>query len=260
MLGASTIGGNAGRASGQSRAVAQAKRQDKVIALHVAGLSRAEIAARLCVSERTIFRDLVDVTDERVHVENIIEDCGIDAHDVWITLSKMHDADLADVLEPLHLSSCRQSGIDIPVGDTSGSAISTTDTAVDVVTPAVTFHGRPVVLANPLTETETAEGKCAGCNPRVGDVRPIREWPKIWRQGLAGEVTIEDMVERSKDGGEKSWDKTGGKKIKIKRESLLKIIELAARLKSVAALEQPAAPAIQITDNRVQIAWLGDGE
>ena len=163
-------------------------------------------------------------------------------------------------MEPLHLNACRQSGIDIPVGDTSVSAISTTDTAVDVVTPPVTFNGQPLVLANPLTETETADGKCAGCNPRVGEVRPIREWPKIWRQGLAGEVTIEDMMERSKDGGEKSWDKTGGKKIKIKRESLLKIIELAARLKSVSALEQPAAPAIQITDNRVLIAWLGDGE
>ena len=231
---------NAGRDSGVSRTIAQHKRRQQIIGLHVAGLKLAEIARRLNVSERTVWRDLAAVEDERIQVENIIEDCGIDAHDVWITLSKMHDADLADVLEPLHLNACRQSGIDIAAGNTSDSDISATDTAVDVVTQDVTM--------------------CSGCNPRVGEVRPIREWPKIWRQGLAGEVTIEDMMERSKDGGEKSWDKTGGKKIKIKRESLLKIIELAARLKSVAALEQPAAPAIQITDNRVQIAWLGDGE
>ena len=229
---------NAGRDSGVSRTLAQHKRRQQIIGLHVAGLKLAEIARRLNVSERTVWRDLAAVEDQRIEVENIIEDCGIDAHDVWITLSKMHDADLADVLEPLHLNACRQSGVDIAARDTVDSAISATDTATDVVTRDVTI--------------------CSGCNPQVGEVRPIREWPKIWRQGLAGEVTIEDMVERSKDGGEKSWDKTGGKKIKIKRESLLKIIELASRLKSVAALEQPAAAQVQITDNRVQIAWMVD--
>ena len=168
-----------GKLSGESRNRAARRRQEQVIALHIAGLTRAEIGRRLDISARTVFRDLAEVGEQIQAAEQIIEDCGIDAHDVWITLSRMHDADISDILDD------------------------------------------------------------------AGEVRPIREWPAIWRQGLAGEISIEPVMERSRDGGKDSWDKTGAHRIKIKRESLLKIIELAAKLKSVDGFAQPTPIVVQ---------------
>src|SRR5207237_110218 len=104
---------------------------------------------------------------------------GINAEDAWLTLTKMHDADLADIVD------------------------------------------------NPGDPIEQLRFK------------PIEKWPAIWRQGLAGKVTMtpKTVSERSHDGvqaGEsRSWDKVGVVyKIEIERESLLKILELTLKLKS----------------------------
>ena len=161
-----------------NRQQAQSKRQAKVIALHVAGLTRQQIADQLGVTRRTVYRDLADAADDRVDVEQIIEDSGVDATDAWIKLSKCFDADLRDVFND----------------DWS--------------------------------------------------MKPLAEWPEVWRTGLAGEIKIEDISERSHDGATKDkdggWDQVG-KRVTLKRESLLKIIELAGRLKPVDAFVQQKA-------------------
>lgn len=131
-------------------------RQEHVLALYIAGMTVTDIAKRLEVTRRTIYHDLAEVEDTRVRVEGIIEDAGIDPHDVWITLSKMHDADLAELFDA------------------------------------------------------------------DNELLPVAKWPRIWRQGLAGEIAVETDAE-------------GGKKFKVKRESLLKTLELAGKLKQVDA-------------------------
>ena len=64
-----------------------------------------------------------------------------------------------------------------------------------------------------------------------GSFKPVSEWPAIWQQiANGGDVDVEDLMERSKDGGDASWDKTGTvTKMKYKFVDRGKIIELAMR-------------------------------
>lgn len=179
-----------GKESGIARTRAQHRRQQQVIVLHTAGLSNAEIARRLDVSQRTVWRDLADTQDQRVRAEEIIEDCGLDATDVHITLSRMHDADLADI----------------------------------IVDPSA-----------PLEQIE---------------YKPIAQWPAIWRQGLAGKIKLTPQSVVAVDADGKTRDVTSYK-IEIERDSLLRILELSAKLKAVDALSTPSR---QIeTDNSVTV-------
>ena len=179
----------AGLRSGVKRAETAARRASLVLNLHIAGLTKAEIARRLNVSPRTVFRALADVGDERIQVEDLIEDCGLDATDIHITLSRMHDADISDI------------------------------------------------VVNPEDPIEEFRYKTIG------------QWPLIWRQGLAGKIRITPVSVRSTDGVQagdnKAWDQIGYK-VEIERESLLKILELSARLKAVDAMVQQKAGDINI--------------
>lgn len=67
----------------------------------------------------------------------------------------------------------------------------------------------------------------------LGKFKPIHEWPKIWRQMLQG-VDVKELFERSKDGGDASWDKVG-EIVKIKFIEQLKLGELIGRHKTVDA-------------------------
>ena len=160
--------------SGQVRLRRANARRAEVLALLIAGMSRAEIGRRLGVSPRTVAGDLAMLQDERIQVADIIEDAGLDADDVHITLSKMHDADLADIVE------------------------------------------------NPGDPIEQLRYK------------PIGQWPDIWRQGLAGKVKVTPVT--LPDGERTPGGDSIGYKVEVERESLLKILELAARLKAVDAL------------------------
>jgi len=171
-------------------------RQQQVLALHIAGLNQREIARKLEVSHRTVFRDLSEIEDAQVRVEEIIEDSGIDAQDLHITLSRMHDADISDIVE------------------------------------------------NPEDPIEQLRYK------------PVAKWPAIWRQGLAGKVKVTPVTipdgERTPGGDSVAY------KIEIERESLLKILELSAKLKAVDAL---SAPTKQVeTDNSVTVTVVHVGQ
>lgn len=174
--------------SGIARQRTTKARQDQVLSLYLAGLDKAEIARRLDVSRRTIYRDLVELDDVRVKVEDIIEDCGLDATDVHITLSKMHDADLSDI------------------------------------------------VLNPEDPIEELRYK------------PIAQWPAIWRQGLAGKIKITPVIEETE---------AIGYKVEIERESLLKILELSAKLKQVNALSSPQDAAGSHGPVTINIVWAG---
>ena len=80
------------------RALAK-QRQQRVLALHSAGMGVVEIADRLNISRRTVHRDMTEMAVAIVESQQILEDAGIDAEDAWQTLTKMHDADLADIVE-----------------------------------------------------------------------------------------------------------------------------------------------------------------
>ena len=70
----------------------------KTLALHLAGLGIAEISRQLSCSRRTVYSDLATIGDERIRIEEIIEDAGVDAHDVWIQLSRIFDGDRSEIL------------------------------------------------------------------------------------------------------------------------------------------------------------------
>lgn len=141
--------------------------------MHLAGIPNQEIADKLGVTIRTVFRALADSEDERITLETLIEECGVDSMDAHIKLSKMFDADLKDIFND----------------DWS--------------------------------------------------LKPLKQWPEIWRTGLAGELKIEDIMVRSEDGGNSSWDVSAGKKVTLKRADAIKVIELLMRHKSVDAIAQP---------------------
>ncbi len=75
-------------------------------------------------------------------------------------------------------------------------------------------------------------------NPNIaaGDILPIPDWPLWARQGGV-EVLDEPNMVHSDDEGGGSWDQKG-RRIKIKMSNRLKSKELAAKLKTVAALVQ----------------------
>ncbi len=66
-----------------------------------------------------------------------------------------------------------------------------------------------------------------------GHYKPITQWPKIWRQMLSG-VDVKELFERSKDGGNSSWDKIG-EVVKLKFVSVKELGELLGRHKAVDA-------------------------
>ena len=196
MLSVNQFSHDGGKASGAARQRMARVRQQQVLALHIAGLNQREIARKLEVSHRTVFRDLSEIEDAQVRVEEIIEDSGIDAQDLHITLSRMHDADISDIVE------------------------------------------------NPEDPIEQLRYK------------PVAKWPAIWRQGLAGKVKVTPVTipdgERTPGGDSVAY------KIEIERESLLKILELSAKLKAVDAL---SAPTKQVeTDNSVTVTVVHVGQ
>ena len=165
------------------RALAK-QRQQRVLALHSAGMGVVEIADRLNISRRTVHRDMTEMAVAIVESQQILEDAGIDAEDAWQTLTKMHDADLADIVE------------------------------------------NPDA---PITQLR---------------YKPIAQWPDIWRRGLAGQVQITPVSipdgERTPGGDEVRY------KVEIKRESLLKILELAGKLQSVDAFVKQQAGDVNV--------------
>jgi len=86
-----------------------------------------------------------------------------------------------------------------------------------------------------------------------GQVKPVSHWPQVFRTGLVAglEVESEDIYERSKDGGQASWDKTGAKKttVKIKLADRTKIAELAGKLKSVDAFVKQGGAEVHLHDH-----------
>lgn len=70
-----------------------------------------------------------------------------------------------------------------------------------------------------------------------GKFKPIHEWPRVWRQMLSG-TEVKELFERSKDGGNSSWDQVG-ELVRMKFADPLKIMELAGRLRPVDAFPMP---------------------
>lgn len=86
-----------------------------------------------------------------------------------------------------------------------------------------------------------------------GSVRPIEDWPEVWRKGLVVGMDVEDTYERSKDGvvaGEsKAWDKSGRiSKIKVVDRMKLRAtyLELLGRHVNVKAFEEKATVEIHL--------------
>ncbi len=55
-----------------------------------------------------------------------------------------------------------------------------------------------------------------------GSFLPVTEWPELWRTAMLSGIEVEKMFERSKVGGQSSWDEAGTV-TKIKRESRIAI-------------------------------------
>lgn len=74
-----------------------------------------------------------------------------------------------------------------------------------------------------------------------GKFRPLTDWPKIWAQMAEGhDVDVEQLMERSKDGGNTSWDPKGTLvKTKFRFMPKAKIVELAMRHAAVSAMATP---------------------
>jgi hypothetical protein len=85
--------------SGAARRRSLEKRQLKVLALRRSGLTRAEIARLLRISERTVYRDLEAREDEIAEIDELIEDACATAEDAHLKLSKMFDARLQDLFD-----------------------------------------------------------------------------------------------------------------------------------------------------------------
>lgn len=158
-------------------------RRNTVLALHVAGHSASEIASKLGMSLRTIQKDLSELRDVRVDIQQLLEDSPVNAEDLHVRLTQMFDADIADIYKA------------------------------------------------------------------DGSLKPITEWPRIWRSMLSG-VDVKELFERSKDGGNSSWDKIG-ELVKVKFADPLKVIELLAALKAVDA---NAHPGEELSDSMEHLA------
>jgi len=70
-----------------------------------------------------------------------------------------------------------------------------------------------------------------------GKYKPVKQWPRLWRQ-LFVVPEVREIFERSKDGGASSWDQVGTVTKLSRLPDILKVIELAARLKTVDAFKQ----------------------
>ena len=85
---------------------------------------------------------------------------------------------------------------------------------------------------------EQADADILDIQDEHGNLKPLKEWPAIWRKMIQG-MEVEQKSVRSKDGvqaGEsKSWDKTGDRILKIKFVDRLKNLELLGRHKAVDA-------------------------
>lgn len=95
----------------------------------------------------------------------------------------------------------------------------------------------------------------------IAQLRPIKDWPVIWRRGLAGEVKVEPAMVRSRDGSNESWDKVGDK-ITVKVLDRLKVLELAMRHKAVdamAAQKQDVSSTVHVEISERQRAALSRG-
>ena len=168
------IGGiQAAAISRQARQDVLQRRQARVLALHATGMTRREIGNRLGCGERTVYRDLCEIQDARIEIDDILAARLLDGDDLHDTVTAMHDADLADI------------------------------------------------VSNPDAPIEELRYK------------PIGQWPAVWRRGLAGKVRITPVAVA--DGERTSGGDPVMYKIEVERESLLKIIELAGRLKPVDA-------------------------
>lgn len=78
--------------------------------------------------------------------------------------------------------------------------------------------------------------KCAGSGLALVGYKPVHLWPKIWRQMLSAS-DVKEIFERSKDGGNASWDKIG-EIVKIKFVQVKDLGDLLGRLKPVDAFVQ----------------------
>jgi len=94
-----------------------------------------------------------------------------------------------------------------------------------------------------------------------GSFKPQSEWPPIWgRMCEAGDVEVERTFERSKDGGDKSWDAKGTvTKVKLKFTGRAKLIELLMRHKGVNALVESKQPDVHLHLHAEVTQRLADG-
>ena len=89
--------------------------------------------------------------------------------------------------------------------------------------------------------TSAVRAKISDIRNDDGSFKPVSQWPDIWQQlANGGDVDVEDLMERSKDGGETSWDKAGTvTKTKYKFVDRGKLIELAMKHTQVNAMAVP---------------------
>jgi phage terminase small subunit len=94
-----------------------------------------------------------------------------------------------------------------------------------------------------------------------GTFKPQSEWPEVWgRLCEAGDVEVERSYERSKDGGDKSWDEKGTvTKVKLRFTNRAKLIELLMRHKGVNALVESKQPDVHLHLHAELAQKLADG-
>lgn len=85
--------------SHQVRARAAKERQRLVLALHLQDLTNDQIAEQLSVSVRTVYRDLTEIEDERIRIQQILSDVGANTNDLHMSLTREMDADIKDLFD-----------------------------------------------------------------------------------------------------------------------------------------------------------------
>lgn len=100
--------------------------------------------------------------------------------------------------------------------------------------------------------SEMFEADLADIITDTGKFKPIHEWPKIWRQMLTG-MDVKELFERSKDGGEASWDQIG-QIVKLKWVEQTKLGELLGKHRAVDAFVKDK----QDVSVNVQVALIED--
>jgi hypothetical protein len=84
--------------------------------------------------------------------------------------------------------------------------------------------------------SEQIRGDMADLYGETGELLPVKDWPRWARTGGVVGLDSEPVMERSKDGGDASWDDTGAKKVKIRFAGRVERERLLAQLKPVDAL------------------------